>query len=197
MCENRIQCIWKNSSNIGDGGNYLKDKSKSELVSWIQSLAIAFIIVIGVRQFLFTPVIVSGQSMEPTFENDNKIVISKIHKINRFDMIVFHAPNSEEDFIKRVIGLPGDVVVMKDDKLYINGEEYEEDYIQANKDKVFEGQKLTQDFEVEVPEGYLYVLGDNRRHSMDSRELGVIDEKSVVGAVAFKFYPFRDIGIPK
>ncbi|MFJ7936318.1 signal peptidase I [Sporosarcina sp. NPDC096371] len=175
----------------------MKETSKRELISWIQSLAIAFIIAIGIRQFLFTPVIVSGQSMEPTFENENKIVISKIHKINRFDMIVFHAPHSTEDYIKRVIGLPGDVVVMKDDKLYINGKEYEEDYIQANKEKVFEGQKLTQDFEVEVPEGYLYVLGDNRRHSTDSRELGVIDEKSVVGSVAFRFYPFREIGIPK
>lgn len=175
----------------------MKEKSKLELFSWIQSLAIAFVIAIVIRQFLFTPVIVSGQSMEPTFENENKIVISKIHKINRFDMIVFHAPNSEEDFIKRVIGLAGDVVVMKDDRLYINGEEYEEDYIQLNKDKVFEGQKLTEDFTVEVPEGYLYVLGDNRRHSTDSRELGVIDEKSVVGAVTFKFYPLRDIGIPK
>ena len=175
----------------------MKEKSKYELMSWIQSLAVAFVIAIVVRQFLFTPVIVSGQSMEPTFKNDNKIVISKIHKINRFDMIVFHAPNSEEDFIKRVIGLPGDVVVMKDDSLYINGEEYLEDYVQANKDQIFEGQKLTQDFEVEVPEGYLYVLGDNRRHSMDSRVIGVIDEKSVVGAVTFKFYPLREIGIPK
>lgn len=175
----------------------MKEKSKRELMSWIQSLAIAFIIAIVIRQFLFTPVIVSGQSMEPTFENANKIVISKIHKINRFDMIVFHAPNSEEDFIKRVIGLPGDVVVMKDDKLTINGVEYEEDYIQANKEKMFEGQKLTEDFEVEVPQGHLYVLGDNRRHSTDSRELGVINEKSVVGAVTFKFYPLRDIGFPK
>ena len=187
----------ENSIHGVNGGNHLKERSKRELISWIQSLAIAFVVAIVIRQFLFTPVIVSGQSMEPTFENENKIVISKIHKINRFDMIVFHAPNSDEDFIKRVIGLPGDVVVMKDDKLYINGEEYEEDYIQVNKDKVFEGQKLTQDFKVEVPEGHLYVLGDNRRHSTDSRELGVIDEKSVVGAVAFKFYPFRDIGIPK
>lgn len=187
----------KNSIHGVNGGNHLKERNKRELISWIQSLAIAFVVAIVIRQFLFTPVIVSGQSMEPTFENENKIVISKIHKINRFDMIVFHAPNSEEDFIKRVIGLPGDVVVMKDDKLYINGEEYEEDYIRLNKDKVLDGQKLTEDFKVEVPEGYLYVLGDNRRHSTDSRELGVIDEKSVVGAVAFKFYPFHDIGIPK
>lgn len=175
----------------------MKEGKKSELISWIQSVAIAFVIAILIRQYLFTPVVVSGQSMEPTFEHDNKIVISKLHKIDRFDMIVFHAPDSEDDFIKRVIGLPGDLVVMKDDKLFINGKEYEEDYIEANKEQIFEGQKLTQDFQVEVPEGYLYVLGDNRRHSTDSRVLGFIDEKSVVGAVKFRFYPFKEIGIPK
>jgi signal peptidase I len=175
----------------------MKEGGKSELISWIQSVAIAFVIALVIRQFLFTPVVVSGQSMHPTFENDNKVVISKIYKIDRFDMIVFHAPNSDDDFIKRVIGLPGDVVVMKDDTLYINGEEYAEDYVQRNKDEVFEGQKLTQDFKVEVPEGYLYVLGDNRRNSTDSRILGFIDEKSVVGSVKFRFYPFNEIGIPK
>ena len=65
------------------------------------------------------------------------------------------------------------------------------------KHEIFEGQKLTQDFKVEVPEGYLYVLGDNRRNSTDSRIIGFIDEKSVVGSVKFRFYPFREMGIPK
>ena len=175
----------------------MKEGGKSELISWIQSVAIAFVIALVIRQFLFTPVVVSGQSMQPTFENDNKIVISKVYKIDRFDMIVFHAPDSEDNFIKRVIGLPGDVVVMKNDKLYINDVEYVEDYVQENKAEIFEGQKLTQDFTVEVPEGYLYVLGDNRRNSTDSRIIGFIDKKSVVGSVKFRFYPFREMGIPK
>ena len=175
----------------------MKDKTKSELISWIQSVAIAFVVAIVIRQFLFTPVIVSGQSMEPTFENDNKIVISKVHKIDRFDMIVFHAPNSDDDFIKRVIGLPGDVVIMKNDQLYINGKEYYEDYLQPKKDEILEGQNLTQDFEVVVPEGQYFVLGDNRRRSTDSRVIGCIDGSSIVGAVKFRFYPLDEIGIPK
>ncbi|MCZ2257706.1 signal peptidase I [Sporosarcina sp. G11-34] len=173
------------------------ENRKKELFSWVKSIAFAFILALLIRQFLFTPVVVSGESMFPTFENDNRIVISKVSKINHFDMIVFHAPDSEDDFIKRVIGLPGDVVVMEDDKLYINGKQYVEEYVQANKAQVFEGQMLTQDFEVEVPEGYLYVLGDNRRRSTDSREIGFIDEKSVVGKVSFRFYPLKEIGIPK
>lgn len=175
----------------------LNEKGKKELISWIKSVAIALVLAVLIRQFLYTPVTVSGQSMEPTFEHDNRIVITKIHKIDRFDMIVFHSPYSEDDFIKRVIGLPGDVVIMKDDQLYINGEEYEEEYIEANKKKVHEGQRLTENFEVEVPEGYYYVLGDNRQNSTDSRVIGFIDRKSVVGKVFFRFYPIKSIGIPK
>ncbi|MBE1555439.1 signal peptidase I [Sporosarcina limicola] len=170
---------------------------KRELISWVKSLAVAFIIAIIIRQFLFTPVTVSGQSMEPTFHNANKIIVSKIDKIDRFDMIVFRAPDSKDNFIKRVIGLPGDVVVIKDDKLTINGEEYEENYVELNKKEIFEGQKLTQDIDVEVPDGQLYVLGDNRRNSTDSRIIGCIDEKSVVGVVKFRIYPFNEIGVPK
>lgn len=175
----------------------MEEKRKKELFSWLKSIVIALVLALIIREFIFTPVLVSGQSMEPTFQNDNRVIITKIHTINHFDLIVFQAIHSETNFIKRVIGLPGDMVVMKDDHLYINGEEYEEAYVQSNKEKVFEGQKLTEDFEVEVPQGFLYVLGDNRENSTDSRVLGFIDEKTVVGEVKFRFYPLHKFGIPK
>lgn len=175
----------------------LKESVKKEILSWGKSAAIALVLAILIRQFLYTPVTVSGQSMEPTFENDNRVVITKIHSVNRFDMIVFNSPVSEEHFIKRVIGLPGDFVVMKDDHLYINGAEYEEAYVQANKEKMYEGQRLTENFEVHVPKGHYFVLGDNRQNSMDSRMLGPIKEQAVVGKVSFRIYPFNSIGIPK
>ena len=175
----------------------MKEESKKEIFSWFKSVVIALILALIIREFIFTPVIVSGKSMEPTFHNDNRVVITKIHEIDNFDMIVFHAPGAEGDYIKRVIGIPGDFVVMKDDRLYINGEEYPEDYVKENREQIFEGQKLTQDLEVEVPDGYLYVLGDNRRNSTDSRVIGLVDEKSVVGEVKFRFYPLKDLGIPK
>ena len=173
------------------------ERSHTEFYSRLRSIFIAFFLAILIRHYLFTPVIVSGQSMEPTFEHNNKLVISKIYKIHHFDMIVFHAPGTEDDFIKLVIGLPGDVIEMIDDTLYINGEEYEEEYIQSVKARIGEGQKLTEDFAIRVPEGQLFVLGDNRRNSMDSRVLGCIDKDSVVGVVKFRFAPIREMGVPK
>lgn len=175
----------------------MKKETTNEIMSWIKSIAVACVLVFVIRHFLFSPVIVSGQSMEPTFESENRVVISKIHKLDHFDLIVFHAPGSKEDYIKRVIGLPGDTVVMKDDMLFINGKEYKEEYLEANKDQIFKDEKLTQDFEVTVPEGQLFVLGDNRRNSTDSRIIGCIDQESVVGKVGFRFYPFNSIGFPK
>lgn len=175
----------------------MKKETTSEIMSWIKAIAVAFVLVFVIRHFLFSPVIVSGQSMEPTFESENRVIISKIHKLDHFDLVVFHAPGSKEDYIKRVIGLPGDTVVMKDDNLFINGKEYEEDYIQANKEQLFKDQKLTEDFEVTVPEGQLFVLGDNRKNSTDSRIIGCIDLDSIVGKVGFRFYPLNSIGIPK
>ncbi|AOV07042.1 signal peptidase I [Sporosarcina ureilytica] len=176
---------------------HLSEGTKKEILSWMKSAAIALVLAILIRQFLYTPVTVSGQSMEPTFENDNRVVITKIHSINRFDMIVFHSPISDENFIKRVIGLPGDIVVMKDDHLYVNGIEYEEKYVQANKDKLYEGHRLTENFEVRVPTGHYFVLGDNRQYSMDSRMLGPIEEQAIIGKVSFRIYPLSSIGIPR
>lgn len=175
----------------------LNEKGKKELISWIKSVVIALILAVLIRQFIYTPVTVSGESMEPTFEHNHRIVITKIHQIARFDMIVFKSPYSDDDFIKRVIGLPGDVVMMKDDQLYVNGEAYEEEYIAENKKKLYEGQRLTENFEVEVPAGHYYVLGDNRQNSTDSRSIGFIDGNSVVGKVSFRFFPLESIGIPK
>ncbi len=178
-------------------GIEMSGKEKAEMRSWIKSVVIAFVLAVLIRQFVYTPVTVSGQSMKPTFEHDHRLVITKMHTINRFDMIVFNAPNSEADFIKRVIGLPGDVVMMKDDHLYINGEEHVETYVEENMKEIYEGQKLTENFEVEVPKGYYYVLGDNRRNSTDSRSIGFIGEASIIGKVSFRFYPLKSIGIPK
>ncbi|MGE6259834.1 signal peptidase I [Heyndrickxia sporothermodurans] len=175
---------------------------KKELYSWIKSIAIAVIIVFICRQFLFTPVVVHGESMLPTFQNNNRVVVSKISSIKRFDMVVFDAPDVEErkelDYIKRVIGLPGDQIEVKNDVLYVNGKAYKESYVkkeQGPKTEDFTLQELTGS--KTVPNGFYFVMGDNRHGSDDSRSFGFIPEDSIIGKVVFRFYPFTKIGMPK
>lgn len=141
--------------------------------------------------------------MEPTFEDKDRIIVSKISSIDRFDMIVFNAPDADENYIKRVIGVPGDHIEMIDDILYVNSEAYDEPYV-----SYVEGDpityRITENFTLEeitgsekVPEGAYFVLGDHRLKSSDSRNFGFIYDDDVIGEAKFRFYPFMDIGIPK
>jgi signal peptidase I len=180
----------------------MQESIKKEVFSWIRTISFALIIAFLFRHFFFTPSIVHGESMSPTFHEDDKLIISKISKIHRFDTIVFNAPDANEHYVKRVIGLPGDNVEMKDDVLYINGEPMKEPYLEVEGVGIpFE--KMTGDFTLEeltgvprVPKGTLFVLGDNRLNSKDSRYFGFITEESVLGEVKFRIYPFQSIGLP-
>lgn len=175
----------------------MRDNKKKEGYTWIKSIVFGLLVAIICRQFLFTPSIVRGESMQPTFEDANRLILSKTSEIQRFDIIVFNAPDSDEYYIKRVIGLPGDSIEEKDDILYINGKAYDEPYLKENKkENVLD--KLTNDFTYKkVPKDSLFVMGDNRLNSMDSRIFGVIPYDSVLGEVKFRFYPLNEIGIPK
>lgn len=176
-----------------------------EIFSWMKAILLAVVIVFVCRQFLFTPITVSGESMMPTFEDQNKVIVSKISKIERFDTIVFKSNFTESEYIiKRVIGLPGDTIEMKNDVLYVNGKEYKEPYLQEYKDELNQGETLTEDFTLSqktgksvVPEGSLFVLGDNRESSSDSRVFGFIKDDSVLGEVKFRFFPFNEIGFTR
>lgn len=138
--------------------------------------------------------------MEPTFEHQDRLLVNKRSEIQRFDMIVFDAPDSDSLYIKRVIGIPGDSIEVKNDVLYVNGEEIKEPYIEKNKDASptdlitgnFTLQELTG--ETQVPDGKYFVMGDNRLYSKDSREFGFITEDSVIGEASFRYFPFNKIG---
>ena len=167
-------------------------------VDWLKAALIAFIIVAIVRHYLFANYIVNGESMMPTIEEGNRLIVNKIESEfrspDRFDLIVFHA-NAEEDYIKRVIGLPGDKIEYENDQLYVNDQPINEPYLDDYKNNLIEGQ-LTEDFTLldktghsTVPEGYYVVLGDNRRHSFDSRHSGFISEKEIVGIVNIRYWP--------
>ena len=107
-------------------------KTKNESWEWIKALLIAFALAALIRVFLFTPIVVDGISMMPTLEDGDRMIVNKIGytigKPDRFDIVVFHAPE-QKDYIKRIIGLPGDTVEYREDILYINGEPLEEPYL--------------------------------------------------------------------
>lgn len=182
-------------------------KEKNELWEWTKALLIAFAIAAIIRYFLFTPIAVDGESMRPTLEDGDRMIVNKIgYKIGepkRFDIVVFHAPE-QKNYIKRVIGLPGDSLEYKDDQLYINGEPIDEPYLDAYKAEIAGG-TLTEDFTLkdidvsldEIPKGYVFVMGDNRRNSKDSRHIGLVDQKEIIGNTSLIFWPFNDIKIVK
>jgi len=180
-------------------------KGKNELVEWIKAIIIAVIIATVIRQFFFAPVVVDGYSMMPTLKDTDRVIANKfsyvVGKPKRFDIIVFEAPEGK-DYIKRVIGLPGDKVEYDHDTLYINGKPYQEPYLDKYKAKLVDGGPLTESFTLKdikeinqetVPEGYLFVMGDNRRLSKDSRHIGVISYDKILGKTNMVYWPIKDI----
>ena len=114
-------------------------KTKNETWEWIKALLIAFGLAAIIRVFLFTPIVVDGISMMPTLSDGDRMVVNKIGytigKPDRFDIVVFHAPE-QKDYIKRVIGLPGDEVEYIDDILYVNGEALKNRILTSTKRKL-------------------------------------------------------------
>jgi signal peptidase I len=181
-----------------NGGALMKIEWKKEGMEWVKAFAIGIIIFAFIRTFFFSNYVVEGESMMPTLQDGNKLVVNKlgyqVGELNRFDVIVFHA-NEKEDFVKRIIGLPGDKIEYRDDRLYINGQKYEEPFLNVYKQKS-PGIRITGDFSLKeitgentVPDGKLFVLGDNRLGSWDSRQFGFISASQVVGKVDLRYWP--------
>lgn len=164
-----------------------------KIIKELYPYVIIIIVVVLIRSFIITPVIVSGNSMLPNFNDGELLLVKKIgyneKTIKRFDVIVIK--KDKEEIIKRVIGLPGEHVSYKNNKLYINDKLVSEDYTHLN----------TKDFNLEeictcstIPEGKYLVLGDNRPISKDSRSIGLIDEKNIVGKSVFRLWPVSKFG---
>ena len=167
--------------------------------SGIWSFIVAFIIVGGVYFFLGRPFTVSGASMYPTLHNGDRMVLSKVGDIHRFDVVILKAPDENVEYIKRVIGMPGDTVEMKSGVLYINGKKVDQPFI--NTEALAKQTVFMDDFTLEsltgeskVPEGKYFVLGDNRGVSKDSRMIGFIDRSAIEGKAVFTIWPFGRIG---
>jgi signal peptidase I len=182
---------------------------KSEIWEWAKALIIAVGIVLIIRWFFFTPTVVSGSSMEPNFSSQERIIVNKIiysmEAPERGEVIVFHAPE-EKDYIKRVIALPGDSIMVRHDEVYVNGELIAEPYIQDALDEArrngtsynrYKNFKVT-DHGIEpaiVPEGHYFVMGDNRTGSRDSRDpsVGFVPSDQIVGRADLIFWPLTEI----
>lgn len=177
----------------------MKKKYQKAIRTILFALLLAFVF----RSFMFASYIVDGESMEPTLYDGNLLMVNKVvydwKDIGRQDVIVFHA-NETEDYVKRVIGVGGDEIEVKHDQLYVNGELVEEHYLDSL--RPHDGLPFTEDFSLEevtgkkvVPVGQLFVMGDNRRDSLDSRYFGFVNIETVVGKVDVRYWPFSQVAL--
>lgn len=152
-------------------------KSTDKLKKWVIELAISCVIglVLGLSITHFIACIgnVEGSSMEPTLYDGDKVIINRLVEPEVGDIIVFEL--EDRSLIKRVIGVPGDKVIIKDSKVYVNGDLIEEPYI---KDVEFDSGQYSDTI---LDEGVYYVMGDNRNDSFDSRYFGTVSEEQIVG----------------
>ena len=177
-----------------------RQRERENRIDWLKSVLSASAAALIVVQFVI-PTAVYGRSMGPGFEHRDYLLIHKQAYVGeaepeRGDVIVFQSKLRDNNrgtlkkLIKRVIGVPGDIVEIREGKVYINGEELKERYI---KDGVTNGDVGP----VVVPESNYFCMGDNRLHSTDSRflEVGFVEKDKIVGKVVFRLYPFSKFGM--
>ncbi|WP_071459690.1 signal peptidase I [Bacillus massilinigeriensis] len=171
------------------------------LWEWIRVLILAFLLAWIIKNYIFAPYTVKGASMEPTLHHKERIVVNRLvsaDNLQRGDIVIIKGDN--KNYVKRVIGLPGDHIKMENDQLLINGELKREPYLEENKKAAEEmGLLLTGNLKkVIVPKGHYFVMGDNRIKSMDSRNgLGLIEEDRLVGKCQAVMFPLENLRIVK
>jgi len=185
-----------------------------ELLSWVKTLSFAFVAALMINVFIFEMTTVSGTSMSPTLNNNDRLFSFKINQIFKIvpeygDIVVVDCNTSrlrtlsdeikdsalistitrkanKNILVKRVIGKSGDTLEFINGKLYRNGELLEENYIKED--------MINKDFKITIPDDHIFVMGDNRNNSKDSRTVGPIPVKNVLAKVLFRAYPFDKIG---
>ena len=208
MSEQEIQTKQKKK-----GKEKVKRTVGQEILSWVLTLLVALVAALLIRSVIFEPVRVDGHSMDDTL-NDGEIMFvtkfdysstwlcfpwqsdeakEKAPRItiggnpNRFDVVICRYPGrGDTNFVKRVIGLPGDTLELRDGYLFVNGEAYEEPYI----NDAYRVGYLNDFGPITVPEGQYFVMGDHRNNSNDSRSQGPIDRNMIVGHVRSVLFPF-------
>ena len=170
----------------------------------LETLVLTLIIFFVIQTFIAQPYQVQQQSMERTLEPGQYVLVDKLtprwDDYGRGDIVVFNPPTTwtteNTPFIKRVIGLPGDTVEVKDDGLvYVNGVAIEEPYTYKNDEGVAEPTEVGDQTRWVVPEGELFVMGDHRQKSADSRVFGTIPIGNVIGRAFLRYWPISTFGI--
>jgi signal peptidase I len=166
---------------------------------FVEAFVISASVFVVVYLFLMQPHQVKGSSMYPTFKDKEYLLTDKVtykkSDPKYGDVIVFKAPTNENfDFIKRVIALPGQTVMVKQGHVYIDGEQLQETYL-SSEVMTSAGQFLLEGESYVVQPGEIMAFGDNRDHSSDSRDWGPVPEQNIVGRVFFRYWPPSEVGV--
>jgi signal peptidase I len=197
---------------------HIKGKKSSkflELLKWIETFVIAVVIALLIRAFLVEPVIVNGVSMENTLFDGQRLIIYKLgyffHPPERGDIVVLQYKKglvrdipflknfdfinkilpsvTEIDYIKRIIAVPGDKIDIRDGHVYVNDEKLDEEYAKGDT------HKQLMDFPQVVPDNCVFVMGDNRQNSRDSRIIGFVELNRIKGKAVLRIWPIKDFGL--
>lgn len=170
-------------------------RQKSELREWVEAILITVVIAVLLRSYVFVFAVVDGTSMEDTLNNGDRLLVSKItyhlSEPQYGDIVIINVTQSIDDYVKRIIGKPGDTVEIKNSTVYRNG-------IALNEPYLMQGLEYNDFAKVTVPEDCYFVLGDNRPVSKDSRysDVGFIKKDKIDGKIIFRIWPFNDFNSP-
>ena len=181
----------------GEAAHRRRDSGLRNVVEWVVIIGGAFLVAFVVKTFLIQAFFIPSGSMLPTLHEDDRVLVNKLsydlHDVNRGDLVVFERPEGQSagqirDLIKRVVGLPGERIEQRDGRVYIDGQLLEEPYLE-------DGTETTNLEPQTVPEGHVFVMGDNRDDSMDSRVFSAIDEDLIVGRAFVRVWPLPDLAL--
>ena len=166
------------------------------VVEWVVIIAGALLVALIVKTFLLQAFYIPSLSMSPTLDVQDRVLVNKLsydmHGIHRGDVVVFKSPRSDteiKDLIKRVVGLPGETIETRDGRVLINDAPLDEPYLQPD---TAPGPPVNRQL---IPAGHVFVMGDNRANSKDSRVIGPIPESLVIGRAFVKVWPVTDLGL--
>lgn len=194
-----ILCIFKKTTHAGK--NLAVTMTLQKWGVLVRNIDLLLILGLIFRAFVLQPFLVEGNSMEPNYHDKEFLLADRLtyhfRTPQRGEVVIFHYPkNPQEDYIKRIVGLPGETVTIEKGQIYVNGRLLEEDYLPDNTQTLISNNTnivLNQNL---APDEY-FVLGDNRDHSSDSREWGIMPKKNIVGRTWFVVYPFKNFGLVK